>query len=171
MKQTQQLRVAAHVTRKDLFLLSLYLIPRLRGNWIFLAVLALLIFVAVFFTRSPQTLHDTGVLALASLGAALAGVLSALLINIVSMLLKAQPDQGLLGQQQYTLSGDGVQRLTHQGEVLYRWDAIAALPRMPGYLLIKISRNQWYMVPRRAFGSGADFESFWRQAGALKAGS
>lgn len=161
--------ISVDIRKKDLFILSLYLIPRLKGNWIFFGVLSLLIFVAVYFNKSPQTMSQVGVVAGASVGAALGGVISALVINIVTMLLKVGNDSAVLGRHTYGLSEQGLEERSHGAERLLPWRAIASIARLPGYMLFRVSSNQFHLVPRRAFDSAANFKAFCERASALKA--
>lgn len=155
------------ITKRDLFFFSLAMIPRLRGNWIFMGVLALLIFALVCFTRTPATPYAMGVAAVASLGGAFGGVLSALTINIVTMLLKVDQNSRVLGRHAYTLSAAGLAHQRGADETLLPWSSFQSLAQVPGYLLFRVSAGQFYLVPRRAFASADACHAFWQRALAL----
>jgi len=160
--------ITTDITKKDLFLLSLYLIPRLRGNWIFLGVLALVIFAFSFFTRSPMTGEQLLVAATASLGAALGGVLSVLVINLVTMLLKVDPDSAVLGRHYYSLTEQGLETRNAGGEMVIGWDAISSIARLPGYMLFRMKAGRFHLIPARSFNSGTTFKAFLERAQLLK---
>ncbi len=162
-----QSQAIVDIGKRDLFLFSLAMIPRLRGNWIFMGVLALLIFALVCFTRTPATASALGVAAVASAGAAFCGVLSALSINIVTMLLKVDDNSTLLGRHVYTLGEAGLLHQRHGDETLLPWQGFAALSKVPGYLLFKVGAGRIHLLPRRAFGSQDAYQGFWQRARAL----
>jgi len=152
------------IGKRDLLLFSLAMIPRLRGNWVFMGVLALLIFAFVCLTRTPATPYAFLVAAVASAGGAFGGVLSALTINIVTMLLKVGPDSALLGRHAYTVTPHGLLHQRAGAEALLAWSGFQAMARVPGYLLFRVSAGQFYLVPRRSFGTRAACHAFWQQA-------
>ncbi|NHZ82455.1 hypothetical protein F2P44_24705 [Massilia sp. CCM 8695] len=162
------MQVTVDITKRDVFLVSLAMIPRLKGNWIFMGVLALAIFVLVLVTRTPGNLYSLGVAAAAALGGALGGGLSALTINIATMLLKLDAGHPMLGRHHYALTDAGLELRAGKQDSMQPWAAVASVGRLSGYILFRLKGNTVFLLPRRAFSSGEAFQAFWQQARTLK---
>ncbi|MCE3606289.1 YcxB family protein [Massilia sp. P8910] len=162
------MQVTVDITKRDVFLVSLAMIPRLKGNWIFMGVLALAIFVLVLVTRTPDTLYSLGVAAVAALGGALGGGLSALTINVATMLLKLDAGNPMLGRHHYALTDTGLELRAGSQDSMLPWASIASVRRLSGYIVFRLNGNGVFLLPRRAFSSGEAFQAFSREACALK---
>ncbi|MDQ1830212.1 YcxB family protein [Massilia scottii] len=162
------MQVTVDITKRDVFLVSLAMIPRLKGNWIFMGVLALAIFVLVLVTRTPDNLYSLGVAAVAALGGALGGGLSALTINIATMLLKLDAGNPMLGRHHYALTDAALERRAGNQDSMRPWAAIASVGRLGGYIVFRLEGNGIFLLPRRAFSSGEAFQAFRERASALK---
>lgn len=163
------MEVTAVITKKDLLALNLYLLPRLKGNWIFFVLLALGVWSFLLLEREPDNSRDVGLTIFAALVSALVGTIACAVVNMITMLLTLGKDSGVLGTHHYCLSDSGFHDRTESNESMQKWRAIQSITRTPQYVLLRISAYLFYIVPSRAFHTPEEFDAFYKRAIELKA--
>jgi len=152
------------ITRRDLLLVSLYMLPRARSNFVFMAVLGVGIFVFLLLREHHLSALVIAVAAIASVGGAIGGLLGGFVFSTLLMLLTVGNRSGVLGVHEYTLSVEGLHESTTANESLNKWSGIAAVTKLPHYLLVRINNYLVHIIPQRCFESVAAFEAFHSQA-------
>lgn len=162
------MKITAEITRKDLALLNIYLLPRLKANWIFLGVMILIIAIFLAITKSPSDISGYCALAIGSVFGGLGGVIIGFIINIIMMLLTVGKKSGVLGIHHYELLPEGIKESTTANESLQRWGAIVTVRIHGNYLLFRVNNYLFHVIPKRAFESEENFMSFYSEAVRLK---
>ena len=161
------MQAAVHITRRDMILVSLHMLPRLRSNHILMAMLGIGLFVFLLIRAPHLSMLTVGVSAAASAIGALGGLLAGFVCSVLLMLLTVGTKSGVLGAHVYALSPEGLHERTDANEGLNKWHGIASIIRLPGYMLVRINNDMVHILPRRCFESTAAFEAFHREATAL----
>ena len=161
------MNISVEIKRKDLVALNLYLFPRIRGNWIFFALLSGGIFAYILITKKPSNAYSITVAAFAALVGGVGGVIAAGLFGMVAVLLTVGKKSGVLGVHHYSLSEQGLEERTDANETLQKWVGIQSITKLPNYILFRINDYLFHIVPRRAFAANEEFNSFYGRAVAL----
>jgi hypothetical protein len=160
--------VCVNIRRRDLVLLSLWLMPRHRSSYITWVVLALLIAAFLMYRHGiPETPYSAGVLVLASVLGGLGGIVIGCLLSLAQILVASRQSNGVLGKHTYTLRDDGLHEITEANETLAKWAGLRDVRRTPSYIYVETAPALFHVLPRRDFQSHEAFDDFWT---ALKAG-
>jgi hypothetical protein len=158
------MEISTNILRSDLVRLNLFLLPRAKSNVIFVAVLSVLIFFYLFITKRPDTLSSVVVAVFSALVGAIGGLLAGFVISLVFILLAANQRNGVLGHHRYSITPEGLHETTSSNEGMQRWTGIQDVGKSSAFIFIRINGYSFHLLPRRAFSSEHDFESFWVQA-------
>jgi YcxB-like protein len=158
------MQVSADIRRSDVVRLNLYLVPRQRGTWIMLGIIAAGVFIAFLAIAQRLDFFTISFAAATGILAGLAGVLAGNLCAVVSFLARANEKSGQLGPRTYTLRDDGVQYQSVAADSIVRWTAIDSLRKTEDYVFIGLTSSGFWIVPRRAFPSLQAFDEFWAAA-------
>lgn len=162
------MNVSVDITRRDLFAVAFQLLFRLRGNYWFMLVLGCTMFVYLCIERDMRSVGEFVVAAFASVMAALGGLLGGFLVNFACMLLAANKDGGVLGMHKLSISPMGFSEATAVNDSHHTWSGIKSISRLRNHIVILMKSQAVHIVPRRAFASSVEFESFFAHATALK---
>ena len=157
------MHVTACVTRRDLFLAGLSLLPKSRANRV---VMALVSAGALAFFMNRHGASGIG-LAVALVVAPLVGigaVVGAFLGNMATFLWTADKDSGVLGMHEFSLAATGLAETTAVNESHYAWAGVTEVVKLRHCMLVRIKGSGIYVIPRRAFSSPAEFDTFFEQA-------
>jgi hypothetical protein len=158
------MKVSANINRRDLFLVGLFCLPRSRTNWYFMAVLGIAIFAFLLLEGDSTSARTILVAAFASIGGAVGALLGGFLGNTAQTLLTPEKNSGVLGDHDFWLSPTELHESTAVNHSQYKWSGIHAVVKLRSYLLVRINNYSVYVIPRRSFGSNAEFEAFFEQA-------
>lgn len=149
-----------------MFLVGLFLLPRLRANWFFMAILGAAIFAFLLFRAHSTSVQTIIIAAFASLCGAVGGLLGGFIANLVPMLLTREKNSGVFGVHHFSLTPTGLHETTAVNDTLYKWSGIESVVRVRSYLLVRIGNYALYVIPRRSFPSNEEFDAFFEQAAA-----
>jgi hypothetical protein len=158
--------VSVKISRRDIFLVSLLALPRVRSNWYFLGMVGGVTFVLLMM-KSPFSSMAVLRVLLISVFTALGALLGSFLANSVRMLRGLEENGGVLGTHEFSLSPTQL-RETEFNDSRYTWTGIQSVERLGSYILVRINKCSTYVIPRRSFGSDREFEMFLNQATAWK---
>ena len=154
--------IRVNIRRRDLLLLSLWLIPRHRSNYVAWAVLASIIAAFLVYRRGiPETARTAAVLAFASVIGGLGGIVIGCLLSFAQILVASRRSNGVLGEHTYTLRDDGLHESTEANESLVKWAGLKDVRRTPSYIYVQVAPGLFHVLPRRDFRSLAEYEDFW----------
>lgn len=157
-----RMKATAHIRRLDIVKMNLYLLPRLRSNWIVLTVIWILLFMTEI---SKLGIPNKIILLLLCLLCSLAGALFILLTlfsigTIISML--SPQIGGIIGAHEYEIMEKGFLEKNGNAETLSYWYSIRSIVLAGSYIYIRVSALLFMIVPRRGFASEQDFDNFYR---------
>ena len=161
------MHVSVKITRRDIFLVSLLALPRVRSNWYFLGMVGGVTFV-FFMVKLPVSAMTVLWVLLVSIFAALGALLGGFIANSVRVLWGLEKNSGVLGIHEFSLSPTQLQETTEFNDSRYTWAGIQSVERLGSYMLVRINKYSTYVIPRRSFGSDSEFEMFFNQATAWK---
>ncbi|HEX9172444.1 MAG TPA: YcxB family protein [Telluria sp.] len=160
----ETLSVSTDLSRRDLIVVSLHLLPRLRGNWVFMGILAAGTFAYLLYGMDEVSAVLLIAAVLASAAAAIVGLLSGFLINLICGLLTVGKNSGVLGRHDLSISPTGFVERTVVNQSQHSWDGIKSVMELGNYLVIIFNGYLIHIVPRRSFDSADGFDSFATQA-------
>jgi len=160
-------QVTTNIVRLDMIRLSLMMLFRTRANWIFVAILALVLFVLLVVNKQPSNL--TGYLSVLGISVfgGVAGLISGLICQLVLIWFTVGKKSGVLGIHTYTLTDRGLNERTEANEGTQLWQGIQSIKRNSDYMLLQVNSYLFHIVPRRSFGSLDEYEAFWNEANRL----
>ena len=156
--------VVTDIQRSDLLRVHLHYLPRLKGNWVFVAAIALAVVAwAAYSSSGPFTGKKLGIAIFSGLIGGLAGLLIATTVNFLGILRASTKQAGVLGNHEYEIKPDGLFERTSANEQLSKWSGIAAIEKTRSFILIRINDYLVHIIPRRSFPSEPEYETFFRQ--------
>jgi hypothetical protein len=158
------MQVSADISRWDLVVFRLYMLPRMTANWIFFGVITALYFF-LFFAFGDR--NDIGYLAYGVIYCAFFAAVAiafTFLLSLTLTLFRASAKNGDLGMHVFSLRGDGLHQQSAVDETLNRWQGIYSVIVWKHGLYVRINWYLCHVIPARAFTSRADFENFSTRA-------
>ncbi len=154
--------ITVNLTRLDLFLMNLFVFPRMKGNWVFLLVLwAGLIAYHVISQGCPCGFTETLFVLFATGVGAIGGIVFMLLFGTVWLIAFSTKKSGVLGEHYYAIREDGLFEKTDANETITRWPSIISIWKVGSFILVRINSYLFHTFPRSAFKSQQEFESFY----------
>jgi hypothetical protein len=101
------MKAIVSIKRSDLFLVSLYMLPRAHSNYVVMGILGLGVFAFLLFREQCISVRTIFVAAVASIGGAIGGLLGGFAVSTLMMLITVGNKSGVLGVHEYTLSLEG----------------------------------------------------------------
>ncbi len=147
--------IETDINRRDLFTLNAKLPFVTKGFW----VVACIAWAFLFYSGRANghsilvNLLSSGVVAIGCMAVGVA-------ISIVIVLSKANEGKGL-GYHKFTLKDEGLLEETSGNTTLTKWAGIIRVLRMKNYIAIQNSPGTAHLIPKRAFISETEFESFY----------
>jgi hypothetical protein len=156
------MKVTATIDRWDLVRLNLYLMPRMRANWIAMAAFTVALFAALTFL-GPQRITPAVLLEYLawSLGGALVAMVFGSAVCVAWILSVANQKTGVLGPHEYEIRSDGLFERTSANEGLNRWNGIQSVSRSADQIHVRINGYLFHVIPRHGFGSDAEFDQYF----------
>ena len=157
------MNVTTNITRTDLIRMNLFLVPRVRTNWIVLIILFLICLVSLLFhvaqteTEPPEIMLLTAI----SAGVSLTFMLLALIICIAISIILASPKTGL-GEHKYKITPEGLQEDTIINSELSKWPSFDAVYKSNDLIILKKHWAALHLFPKRSFTSTEHFLDFFR---------
>jgi hypothetical protein len=155
------MQVSTDIRRWDLLVFNLYMLPRIKHNWIVCAAFLLLTF-CVLLIADHLTGNASNIPALVVISVLFTtvGLTVATLFCLAIGLLLAGEKSGNLGSHVISLRKDGLHESTAVNEGLHRWKGISSLLKSKDYLYVGINWYMFHIIPARAFASRGEFERF-----------
>ena len=146
-----------NVRRMDLFKMQLFLLPRLKQNYLFLVFL---ICCAGF--GGASSVSKVGVLAwgMSSMFAALVIFFVLFLVGALIQVAFASAEKGFIGKTIYRINEKGFYEETQGTETMTLWKSIIRLYKFKSYLFVRINGFRIHMIPKREFSNAQEFELF-----------
>lgn len=162
------MNITVDIRPSDLAKLSLWLLPRARSHWVFVALVAAGTFTYIWVTRQPCTVASVTIAILSSLVGGFSALLIGVAISLTFMLFTVGKKSGVLGEHHYTLTPEGLHERTAVNENLQKWPGIVSIRKLPSCPLFQISSYLFHIVPRSSFSSAQSFNEFYEQARTFK---
>jgi hypothetical protein len=159
--------VSVNISRRDIFLVSLLAMPRVRSNWYFLGIVGGVTF-AFLMMKLPVTAMTVLRVLLIAVFTALGALFGGFFVNSLRLLRGLDGNSGVLGSHEFSLSPTQLQETTEFNDSRYTWAGIQSVERLGSYMLVRINKYSTYVIPRRSFSSDHEFEMFFNQATAWK---
>jgi len=158
------MQVSTDIHRSDLIRFNLFLLPRAKANLIFVAALAVGFFFYALIKKQPDNIGSIATVAIASLLGGIGGLLGGFVVSLVFVLLSSNEKNGVLGKHTYLVTPEGLHESTSSNEGLQKWAGVQAVEKSPSFIFIRINGYLFHLIPRRAFDTQQEFESFWINA-------
>jgi YcxB-like protein len=156
------MNVVTDIQKSDLLWLHLHLLPRLRGNWIFVGAIALAVIVwAAYTSTGPITGKKLAISIFAGLVGGLVGLLITTTINFLAILAHSSKKAGVLGRHEYEIRADGLFERTTANEQLSKWSGIADIERTGSFIFVSINGYLFHIIPSRSFASEREYDDFF----------
>ena len=154
--------ISTNITRGDLMKLQLYMVPRLKGNWIFFGLIVIAVLSWALYAL-PGPLTGTKVISgiLGGIGGALAGTAIGALFNIAYVAVSSTAAAGVLGAHQFEIQPEGLFERTAANESLYRWSGINSIRKSRSFIFVGITGYIFHIIPRRSFSDAVQFQQFF----------
>lgn len=149
------MNVTTNLSKADLIKFNMLFVPRVKINYVFMAILFVLLFVSRGF---PQTEKEWFVSLLSSIITAVFVVVIGVSFNILLVIFGMY--KRVLGQHQFSIDEVGLHEKTAVNESLHKWQGISDVSVLGTYLIITIEGSQYHIIPKRSFASDADFDRF-----------
>ena len=150
--------ITVTITRSDLFWVHVQALPRVKSTYIILSI----IWASLFFSRylDDENAHPILALVFATFIVASLILLSMYVISFLFYFLLGFKTSGVLGNHQYQITPEGLLEETDVNRTLTKWSGMTKLLKTKRYLFVQISWYLFHIIPRRAFKSNEEFESF-----------
>jgi hypothetical protein len=122
------------------------------------AIFILAIGALLVYTRSPQTVQDWLVLAVASAVGGLVAFLVSCLVNLLWILTQSTERAGVTGEHLFEITEQGFREKTAQNESVQAWAGLWKPLRSRKLILVRINGYLFHVLPRRAFTDNAEYE-------------
>jgi YcxB-like protein len=154
------MQVSADISRWDLLIFNLYMLPRIRMWWWGLAAVTAMNLYPVLTNADWSDVSFIAFAAVYSvfLGAIVIVVMFSLLLAYA--LFNATDRNGQLGIHVFTLRKDGLREQTRVNEALHQWEGVSSIIVSKHYVYIRLNWYLSHIVPAGAFTSRADFDRF-----------
>ncbi len=156
--------VETHISRLDLIWFNLWALLRLRGNLIFILVVAVGIFTFIAFTETPENAEAWIIATVGAVVGGLSALLAGFLISLTWILLASTTKTGQLGRHIYRISEQGLYEETQANESTHKWPSIVSLSKSDSYIFIRINSYLFHVIPKQSFSNEQEFERFWSKA-------
>lgn len=78
--------------------------------------------------------------------------------------LREGTNKGVTGKRTFTLQAESVTETTDASESRTRWDCVEQIVKTDDYIFIYTSAVTAYVIPRRAFDTEAEYDTFFKTA-------
>ena len=154
------LQVQTKIRRIDVVAFNLFILPRARGNWIFLGVVTVGIFIFILARQPSISFPDVGFALISSLIGGVAALILGFLSSMIFILLSSSIKSGVLGPHTYSIDQEGLREVTPVNEGLQKWLGVQEVGRSKRFLFIRINGYLFHLIPRHAFSSDEEFNAF-----------
>ena len=162
------MHASVDLARRDLFVISLQMMFRRRGNWWFMLAVACGVFAYLWSEHGMRSVGMFLFTTLASCMIAFGTLLGAFLGNFVCFLLSVNKDGGVLGLHEFSISPAGLSEATAANTSHHMWSGIKSISTLGNYVVIVMNSQAAHVLPRRAFASDDAASAFVEQATAFK---
>jgi hypothetical protein len=154
--------VHVNLSRTDLARMSISVSMRHSSTIIGWIVIAALVAVTLVVTEGlPRSERAWGAFGLAVLGGSTAAMIVGVVISLVFIVTSSSEKNGVLGRHTYAVTADGLLEKTAANETLIKWGGARELRRNNDAIYIGVAPALFHVIPRRAFGSGVEYDAFW----------
>jgi len=156
------MKIAAYLSRKDILRMNLYLLPRMRANWIFLAVIWIL-FVAteIYQIGIPKNVSLALLCLLCSIVGAILVTSGLLLLGILMTILHPLTSD-VIGNHEYEITEQGFLERDKSAETLSFWPGIKAIILAGPYIYVRMNALMFAIIPRHSFATEHEFENYYQ---------
>jgi hypothetical protein len=160
----EPVKLSASITRIEFVIASTRLLLTRRFNWLMMAIVACGTFSFAWSERESTSAFDAGIALFVAIAVALLAQLVSVLLNGFGVLLLANHRGGGLGPHDFSISQAGVTEKTAFNDLRFTWAGIREVIKLRNHLLLTITGHSGMMIPRRAFASDTEFESWSARA-------
>ena len=158
------MQVTTDISRADIIKFNFYFLPRAKSNLIFIAVVAVAIFIGMLFMKWPEDVGSIAIAAIASILGGIGGLLGGFAVTLLFILNSSNEKNGVLGKHTYKISSEGLRESTCSNEGLQKWNGVQSVGKSANFIFIRINSYMFHVIPRRAFSSLEKFEAFYVEA-------
>jgi len=155
------MKVKTHITRSDLLRFNYKLLFKLKSTYRTLIFLWLSSFVFfVYLNGMPTSIINWLATIVGAFGGAIIAMLFGFIINMLNIILSSTISTGSIGEHEYELRDEGLYEKTNVNEGLTKWEGIEDIIIIDYFILFKISKYLYHIIPKRSFASKKEFDSF-----------
>jgi len=155
------MKVTTSITKKDMILWHLTMVPKNRSIYRALAIFVILTFFYTTWKHGyPQNENDWFAAILVSVVGGIFFLSFGVIVTIISILRMSTENNGILGAHEYAITQEGLQEKTLVNDSLNRWEGITSVFNTGKYLFFKIASNQYHIVPAKSFESHEKYNEF-----------
>lgn len=158
------MNVSADVTRRGVLIVVFKMLFRVRANLYFMLVLGCGFFGYTWFDEGFSSVSDVIIAAVSSVVGAVVGLFAGFLVSVVCMMLTVSKQSGMLGLHRLSISPAGLREVTDVNDSHQAWPSVRAIVKLRHHIAILMKNHSIHVIPRRAFASDADYETFLEQA-------
>ncbi|MBL8820360.1 MAG: YcxB family protein [Planctomyces sp.] len=162
------MEIEVEILRRDLFALNVYMLPRSRGIWTRMLLLAMVGWAFILFIKPPNAQLNLAWTTCVSILGGLFGVVFGFVIQMTQMLVTASEKDGVLGKHYLSLTDNGLREVTNTNQSLYCWNGIQRIIKVPHWIFFQVNNYQFQIVPRRAFADTQQFQAFFEASESLR---
>lgn len=147
------------ITRKDVLLMQLALLPKFKRNWIGVA----LIFIAIpIVLRDIPAQFGIHIWIIVSLFYSVIGTFFIVLVMLVHNMLLHSKTNGMLGPATYTITAEGFREQTPVATMQSQWQSIRRIYRSSRAIYVLKRDLRAHIIPERAFSSQSELDEVFR---------
>lgn len=144
------MRAVANLRRGDFLKMHLYLLPRMKSNWVVLAIIWGLVVSEVIKTDIPKGLSMVLLCLACSLIGAFLITLS-LFFTVVFLTMLSPQIGGVIGRHEFEITEKGFLERNENAETVSFWHSIKSIKLAGPYIYVRTSALLFAIVPRHGF--------------------
>ncbi len=157
------MEVTVTIKRLDLIRMNFLLAPKLKANWITLAMLWVVSLTTYFFLRGMPSYFDAFIFV--AIFTIFMTVLFFPLFLLFCVMLQAffANERSGLGIHLYRVQTEGLYEESPVNITLFKWRGIERVWRFKNYTFVQVSLTTFHILPKRDFESEQAFDAFSEQ--------
>jgi len=156
----EPIKLSANITRIEFVIASTALLLTRRSNLVMMLIVACGTFAVVWSERESTSAFVAWIALVTAIAATVLAQLLGVLLNGFGVLLMVNHKGGGLGLHDFSISEAGVTETTAFNDLRFTWAGIREVIKLRNHLLLTITGHSGIMIPRRAFASDNEFESW-----------
>ncbi len=82
------------------------------------------------------------------------------LFYIVVILINFSLKKCGTGEHDFEITSEGFIEETEYSYSLFKWSCVDKVVKIFGYIMVRVTGNQWHVIPKRAFGTKEEQDEF-----------